>query len=79
MSLRRRHACREPRPNSGKGRCCHPDLQMPLVYSGDEAYRLGFQFGVLNEMKPGERPPASPPDDGRFTDHTFAVGSAAYG
>jgi hypothetical protein len=52
---------------------------MPLVYSGDEAYRLGFQFGVLNEMKPGERPPASPPDDGRFTDHTFAVGSAAYG
>jgi hypothetical protein len=37
---------------------------MPLVCSGDEAYRLGFQFGGLNEMKPGER---SDPDASKST------------
>jgi hypothetical protein len=39
---------------------------MPLMRSRDEAYRLDFRFGGLNEMKPGERPPASPPSEGQI-------------
>ena len=39
---------------------------MPLMHPRDEAYRLGFRVRGLNEMKPGERPPASPPNDGRL-------------
>jgi uncharacterized cupin superfamily protein len=45
----------KPRPNCGTRRCRHPNLQMPLVYSGVEAHGLGLAVQSLMNLRPGER------------------------